>query len=204
MATPQFANIGATESIPLQSIKPVGTDTSDNVSLQTLDSAGYTVDNYLWVNWAGDEGDQEAWIDSDTFEIVEGVEFAPGTGLWIQGSSVEQGIQSAGKVGRSDVVIALRNGGTIVGNPFPTATNLQEILPEGDDTSDNVSLQTLDSAGYTVDNYLWVNWAGDEGDQEAWIDSDTFEIVENVTIAAGQGVCNDTLSDVSSPSGRIS
>lgn len=181
-------NIGSDVAIPIQAIKPTGEDLSDNINLQTLDFAGRTVASYLWVNWAGEGGDQEAWIDADTFDIVSDVTFTPGDGLWVTGSSTDQGIQTAGQVGTSDVVVALREGGTVTGNPFPVSLNLQEIVPEGADTSDNVNLQTLDFAGRTVASYLWVNWAGEDGDQEAWIDADTFDIVTDVTFAPGEGL----------------
>ena len=187
LATPQFVSIGA-EAMPLQSIKPVGDDTSDNVTLQTLDAYGYTASNYLWVNWAGENGDQEAWVDDENFAIVEGVTFAPGAGLWITGSANTQSIQTAGAVGKSDVVVQLRFGNTAMGNPFPTEIDLQDIIPEGEDTSDNVALQTLDAYGYTISNYLWVNWAGENGDQEAWVDDENFAIVEGVTFAPGAGL----------------
>ena len=170
----------------LQSIRPVGDDVSDNVVIQTLDFAGRTVDSYAWINWAGESFDQEAWVD-DSFTIVEGVEFTPGTGLWVQGLSGEQGIQTAGKVGTNDVVVTLRNGGTVTGNPFPVTINLQDILPEGNDVSDNVVIQTLDFAGRTVNSYAWINWAGESFDQEAWVD-DNFAIVEGVEFAPGTGL----------------
>ena len=88
----QFMAIGSDAGMPLQSVKPTGSDTSDNVYLSTLDALGFTVTTYSWVNWAGDNGDQEAWIDDD-FAIVEGVKIAPGAGLWVQGSSGSQGIR---------------------------------------------------------------------------------------------------------------
>lgn len=87
MATAQFANIG-TEAMPLQSIVPTGADTSDNVYIQTLTAGGYTLDTYSWNDWAADE---PCWVD-DSYEKVEGVTFAPGQGLWVQGSSTEQAI----------------------------------------------------------------------------------------------------------------
>ena len=86
MATPQFTNIGADEAMPLQSIIPTGDDTSDNVSLQTLDSAGRTVDMYFWNDWAADE---PCWVD-DNFEKVTGVTIDPGLGLWVSGSATTQ------------------------------------------------------------------------------------------------------------------
>ena len=93
MLTPQFVNIGASESIPLQSISPVGNNTSDNVYIHILNAAGISVAGYAWIDWAGDDSDQEAWVDEDTFEIIEGVSFEPGQCLWVYGSSSEQSIR---------------------------------------------------------------------------------------------------------------
>ncbi len=187
IATPQFVNIGESENMPLQSIIPQGDDLSDNVFLQTLDAYGRTVNSYNWIDWAGPDSDQEAWAD-DEGNIIEGVTFAPGQGLCITGSSTDQGIQTAGKVGVNDVVVSLTVGNVIVGNPFPVSIDLQEILPQGDDLSDNVFIQTLDAYGRTVDSYNWIDWAGPDSDQEAWAD-DEGNIIEGVTFAPGQGLC---------------
>ena len=104
------------------------------------------------------------------------------------GSSSNQGLQSAGKVGVNDVSVTLCNGGITAGNPFPVTIALQDIVPSGENISDNVFIQQLDAFGRTVIEYGWVDWAGDNGDQEAWIDTDTFEIAENVPFAPGQGL----------------
>ena len=193
LSAAQFLNIGADEAMPLESIKPTGDDTSDNVSLQTLDAYGYTATSYQWINWAGEGADEEAWVD-DEYAIVTGVTFAPGTALWISGNSSEQGVQTAGKVGTSDVLVQLRNGGTATGNPFPVSINLQDIIVSGDDTSDNVALQTLDAYGYTATSYQWINWAGEGADEEAWVD-DEYTIVTGVTFAPGQGLWVSGSSD---------
>ena len=190
MTGAQFFGMNSTNSINLQDIKPTGDDTSDNVIIQTLDAYGHGVAMYNWINYAGDSGDKEAWIDTDTFEIVTDVTFAPGTGLWVDGSSSLQGLQTAGIVGKEDVSVALRPGSTAIVNPFPVAIKLQDIIPTGDDTSDNVIIQTLDAYGHGVAMYNWVNYAGDSGDQSAWIDTDTFEIVD-VTFPAGAGLWVD-------------
>ena len=179
--------------MPLQMIKPTGDETSDVVSIQTLDFAGRAIDTYIWCNWAGPDGDQEAWSDGSG-EIIEGVKFAPGTALWIQGSDSTQGIQTCGEVSASDIVIQLRNGNIALGNPFPVSINLQDILPEGPDVSDNVSIQTLDFAGRAIDTYIWCNWAGPDGDQEAWSDG-SGEIIEGVTFAPGAGLWVQGVSD---------
>jgi len=186
MVTPQFLGIGSNTALDLQSIKPQGDETSDNVSIQTLDAYGRMIDMYIWCDWAGESGDQEAWSDGSG-EIIEGVSFAPGTGLWVQGLTDAQAIQTAGVVGKSDVLVALVNGATATGNPFPVSVNLQDIVPQGDNTSDNVSIQTLDAYGRMIDMYIWCDWAGESGDQEAWSDG-SGEIIEGVTFPAGQGL----------------
>jgi len=188
IVSPQFLNVGATGNLPLEALVPTGDNLSDNVFIQQLDAFGRTVVEYGWVDWAGDSGDQEAWIDTDTFEIAEDVSFTPGQGLWVMGSATSQGIQSAGKVGTSDVSVTLCNGGITTGNPFPVTLDLQDIVPEGENLSDNVFIQTLDAFGRTVIEYGWVDWAGDSGDQEAWIDTDTFEIASDVSFTPGQGL----------------
>ena len=179
MATPQFANIGS-EAMPLQSIVPTGDDTSDNVYIQTLDAYGYTLNSYGWNDWAGDEA---CWVDDD-YNPVEGVSFVAGQGLWVQGLSAEQGIQTAGSVGKNDVSVTLKSGYTAAGNPFPVAIDLQDIVAEGDDLSDNVYIQTLDAYGYTLTSYAWNDWAADE---PCWVDDD-YNPVEGVTIQPGQGL----------------
>ena len=186
MLTPQFLGIGTGE-LDLQSLKAEGDDTSDNVFIQTLDAAGRTVASYGWNDWAADEA---CWVDDD-YEPVEGVTFLAGQGLWVQGLSAEQSLQSAGKVGTSDVVVALRNGCVGAGNPFPITINLQDIVAEGDDTSDNVFIQTLDAAGRTIASYGWNDWATDT---PCWVNDD-YEPVDGVTFSAGQGLWVQGTSD---------
>ena len=186
MVTPQFLNIG-TDGMPLQSIVPTGEEVSDNVFIQTLDAGGYTLNTYSWNDWANDE---PCWVNDD-YEKVEGVSFAPGAGLWVQGYSSTQGIQSAGQVGLEDVSVTLRNGFTAAGNPFPVAIDLQDIIAEGTETSDNVFIQTLDIGGYTLDTYTWNDWANDE---PCWVNDD-YEKIEGVTFAAGAGLWIQGLSE---------
>lgn len=93
MTGAQFFNVGNDSAVNLQDIKPTGDNTSDNVIIQTLDAFGNGVAMYNWVDYAGDEGNQEAWIDFETFQIVTDVSFPPGTGLWVDGSSTGQGLR---------------------------------------------------------------------------------------------------------------
>ena len=180
MVTPQFLNTGSNIAIPLQSISPTGDDTSDNVFIQTLDAYGRTVTTYGWNDW---NYAKACWVD-DSYTAVENVSFPAGQGLWVQGLTVDQGIQTAGKVGTSDVVITLQNGCTATGNPFPTAINLQDIVASGTDASDNVFIQTLDPYGRTVATYGWNDWNYAE---PCWVD-DSYTKVEGVTFVPGQGL----------------
>ena len=101
MTGAQFLDCGSTEAIALANIKPIATTMSadelaGSVEIQTLDNAGRTVDSYVW-NGAGWEGDDETT-------------FAPGTGLWVFnyiGDSDVVSLQTAGKVGTSDIAVAL-------------------------------------------------------------------------------------------------
>ena len=180
MLTPQFLNIGSSGSMPLDLITPTGDDTSDNVAIQTLNAAGQTVDTYTWNDYMYAA---PCWVNDD-FEQVSGVVFAAGAGLWTYGSAVGQGIQTAGVVGTEDVVVQLKPGATATGNPFPTTLTLDEIVPEGGDTSDNVAIQTLNAAGQTVDTYTWNDYMYDN---PCWVNDD-FEQVSGVKFAAGTGL----------------
>lgn len=179
MVSAQFVSVNG-ENMSLDSFIPTGSDLSDNVAIQTLDAYGRTVDNYLWNDWMHEAA---CWVD-DEFNKVEGVTFAQGQGLWVFGSGADQGIQTAGEVATSDTLVQLRKGATATGVAFPVSINLQDIIPEGDDLSDNVAIQTLDAYGRTVDNYLWNDWMHESA---CWVD-DEFNVVEDVTFAPGQGL----------------
>lgn len=154
--------------------------------MQTLDAYGYTENNYRWTDAGGDSWDQIGWVDDDN-NIVTEVVFNPGQALWVLGSSVSQFIQTAGKVGSSDVTVQLRYGGTLAGNPFPVNITIGDLLPTGDDTYNNVSIQILDAYGYTSKNYTWTDAGGDTWDQIGWVDNDN-NLVTDIVIEAGQGL----------------
>ena len=180
MTAAQFVNIGDATEMDIQQLAAVGDDAADNVVIQTLDFAGRTVDSYIWNDWVDTT---PCWVN-DSFEKVEGVTIAPGAAVWVQGTTTSQGIQSAGKVGTSDVVVTLKNGGTLAGNPFPVAIDIQDVVAQGTDAPDNVVIQPLDYAGRTVDSYIWNDWVDTT---PCWV-NDSFEKVEGVTIASGEGL----------------
>ena len=73
LVAPQFLNIG-TDGMPLEAIVPTGDNVADNVSIQTCDAFGYTVDNYNWNDWVAEN---PCWVDDD-YNVVTDVTFAPG------------------------------------------------------------------------------------------------------------------------------
>ncbi len=168
------------DTIALSNLVALGDDASDNVTVQTLDAYGRTVDSYTWNNYMYD---YECWVDGN-YEEVAGVSIAPGQGLFVIASSSEQAIQSAGQVGTSDVLVQLRKNGALAGNPFPVALDLQEIIAEGTEAVDNVTIQTLDAYGRTIDSYTWNDYMYDYA---CWVNGD-YEEVTGVTFNAGQGL----------------
>ncbi len=199
MATAQFMPITGS-AINLQDLIPVGKssgDMTDKVAIQLIDSLGRMTQTYTWINWAGDDGTTEAWVDGG-YNIVENVTFAPGQGLWV--SAIDGvSLQSSGVVGKSDVVVSLQKDFTATGNPFPTPVNIQDILPQGKspaDMTDKIAIQLLDDLGRMTQTYTWINWAGDDGTTEAWVDGG-YGIVEGVSFEPGFGLWVSAIDGVS-------
>ena len=196
MTAAQFLTVGK-DTISLNDIKPLGDGVADTVEIQTLDAYGYTDKSYMWIDYAGEDWDQAGWIDNnaelgDYYELVTDVTFPAGAGLWVFGAD-GLSIQSTGQVNTSDVAVELRSGATAIGNPYPMAVSLADILPVGDGAADTVEIQTLDAYGYTAQSYMWIDYAGEDWDQAGWIDNnaelgDFYELVTDVTFPAGAGL----------------
>lgn len=179
LVTAQFTGIGGT-SAPLDALSAIGDEASDNVALSTVDEFGTAIDTYTWNDWAATT---PCWVN-DSYEPVTGVTVTPGMAFWVGGSSNSQGVQSAGEVGVEDVVVSLRSGYTLVGNPFPVSIALQDVVAGGDEAADNVALSTIDEFGTAIDTYTWNDWAAAE---PCWV-NDSYEPVEGVTFAPGEGL----------------
>lgn len=191
LVTPQFVNVGG-GAYNLSSIQGVGTDenpASDNIAVATVDEYGTAVDTYTWNDWAADT---PCWVD-DSYSPVEGVVVAPGQAFWTSGAAGDQSIMSSGEVGVADVTVGLRFGFTLIGNPFPISVNLQDIIAGSadGDASDNVAMATIDEYGTAVDTYTWNDWAAET---PCWV-NDSYEPVDGVSIAPGQGLWTSASSD---------
>ena len=177
----QFVSVGG-GSASLDSLTAAGTDASDNVTLSTVDEYGTAVDTYAWNDWL--DSDNPCWVDGD-FTPVTGVTVTPGVAFWTSGSDASQVVQSVGEVGLSDVIVYLREGYTLVGNPFPIDISLQDIIAGGTDASDNVTLSTIDEYGTAIDTYACNDWL--DSDNPCWVDGD-FTPVSDVTFGPGVGL----------------
>ena len=175
MVTAQFLNVGGAE-VSLSSLMPAGNTDDYAVEIQLLDRGGYTIDDQDYI-WVGGE-----WCDIDENPITEDVTFAPGQALWVFADDSSTGLQSAGKVGTSDIAVQLRSGAMGVGNPFPVSVSLQDLLPVGNTDDYCVEIQVLDRGGYTIDEQDYI-WVGGE-----WCDIDENPITETVTFAPGEGL----------------
>lgn len=160
----QFLPIGSSDGYDIQNIVAAGDDIESYVSLQTLTPGGKAKETYSWDTWQFVE-DEPAWIDDVGIATRK---FLPGEAIWIQGKEGYT-IQTAGQVGTDDVVYNLVNGNVAIGNPFPVAVNIQDIVATGDDIESYVSLQTLTPGGKAKETYSWDTWQFVE-DQPAWID----------------------------------
>ena len=73
-------------SINLQDIVPQGENINKDggINIQLLNAYGVTTAKYQWIDWSADD-DVVGWCDGN-FELVTGVTFGPGQGLWVQGT----------------------------------------------------------------------------------------------------------------------
>lgn len=172
MVTPQFLPVSG-DTLSLSALTPVGVDVDDYaVEIQRLDVYGLTAASYTWIGGV--------WCD-DNEDPVENVTISVGQGLWVFDYTGTSSLQSAGKVGTSDVVVELNSAGGIgVGNPFPITVALDGIVPVGEGVDDyTVEIQLLDEYGLTQSSFTWIGGV--------WCD-DNEDPVENVTFEPGQGL----------------
>ena len=188
MLTQQFVPVSGDGAIALEDLRPIGDDvnTDGGINIQLLSAGGVTIAKYQWIDWSADD-DVVGWCDSN-YELVEGVTFNAGQGLWVQGTSLGAAVQSAGKVATADTVVQLRAGFTATGNPYPVEINLQDIVPQGENinTDGGINIQLLSAGGVTTAKYQWIDWSADD-DVVGWCDSN-YELVEGVKFSPGQGL----------------
>ena len=187
LATAQFQKVGG-EGFSLFNIKP----STYGTSLYQVDSFGFPQTSYLWTDCGGPDWDTpDVWVNFDTNEFVEDVPFNDGDALFISGSATTDTIQTSGQVGEKEVKVMLCNGATLAGNPFPVAVKVNDLIA----STYGTSLYKVDSFGFPQTSYLWTDCGGPDWDTpDVWVDEDN-NIVENVKVAAGEGLLVAATSD---------
>ena len=167
--------------------------TEGDVQIQTLDEAGRTVDTYFYYDVPGE---LTGWLDINDEEVSTGdVSFQAGEGLWSISAVDGLGLQSAGAVPTSGVVVQLQENGLSIANPTPVNVDLTDAFIGGyeESTEGDVQVQTLDEAGRTVATYFYYDVPGE---LTGWLDINDEEVAEgDVIIQPGQGLWTISSAD---------
>ncbi len=160
-----------------------------------MDSLGFptAVYQYIGGEWFKAKNVGEETQESDDSLIIP---FKAGDGLFVQGASTTESIQSSGKVVYEDVQIQLRDGFSMIGNPFPLPIKLLDILVKGDNVNQfgKIQIQELDSLGFPTAVYQYI---GGEWFKAKDIGEDASKEVDlsSVEFQPGQGLWIQGSSD---------
>ena len=203
---PAFRTIGGDKNATSIQLLQLGDDIDSlGVSFQFLTAKRRSAHMYDWISpedakdyvadWPAGQG---LWIDDDTFAFPE-EEVTVGVGNAVQidmGDYDAEGLTCSGQVSDDDLSYTTRAGYNYIGNPYPTAMDIQNIQLRPTLDSLSVSFQFLTAKRRSAHMYDWIS-AGDAKDYDdkwedglgLWIDDDTFGLPdETVTIAPGGAV----------------
>ena len=184
---PQFTTVGSEAGIKLSDIEPVTETTTSlrrKIQIQLLTSAGLKSAAYRWEGTGG-----KTWIAEKTTDDVGETVISSGTGLWVLNTAnVATSFRSAGQVGTSDIIQPLDDAGgaAMVGNSFPVAVKLKDIVPSTETTTAlrrKIQIQLLTPAGLKSAAYRWEGQGG-----KTWIAEKTTDDVGETEIPAGQAM----------------
>ena len=203
---PTFRTVGGDETATdIQQLQLSSDFSSLEVSFQFLTAKRRNAHAYLWIS-ADDVADyvedwsdkQGLWIDEDTNAFPkETVTVGVGNAVQLDmGDYDAKALTCAGQVSDADLSYTTRAGYNYVGNPYPTAMDIQNIQLSPTPASLEVSFQFLTARRRNAHAYDWIssedvvdyvsNWETGLG---LWIDDETGKFpAETVTIAPGGAV----------------
>ncbi len=163
--------------------------------LQVWDGAGYTT--YGWAadgdgDLLGDASLNGKWLDENYAAATE--DMAPGKAYWVETATTGTIVES-GEVTEGDTKdVSVSAGLTMLANPFPVKTAIQNIVPSasipGIDESYQFQtiLQVWDGAGYTT--YGWAadgdgDLLGDANLNGKWLDENYAAVSDEIEIGQG-------------------
>ena len=191
-----FLSVG-TNGCRLTTIKPTNLPSGYKgaINIQTLDHLGRKVARYNYHEGETGRGAKADgwWLENTTLITADNdVTFNPGEGLWVTGLDGVSLITS-GEVLFGDVSCPLRDGATMIANPYPAAIKLTTIkptnLPSG--YKGAINIQTLDHLGRKVARYNYHEGETGRGAKADgwWLENTTLITADNdVTFPAGQGL----------------
>ena len=201
----QFAPVSGT-SVDLTSITVTGYNKEDGseeeVSVQTLNKNGGTVNQYFWYDVTDGENVYYGWLDAKSGNFIEdgSVTLSIGDGLWADAPNSDYKLMSAGKVMTASAAVSLREGFKMVANPTPVSVDLTAITVTGyneeEGSEEEVSVQTLNKNGGTVNQYFWYDVTDGKDVYYGWLDAKSGKFIAEgeVTVSAGEALWVDAPS----------
>ena len=147
--------------------------------IQLLDAHGYTTQEYCYFKGMG-RGDYkvDGWYDYTKGGIITADNdpiFKNGQGLWL-GSPAGVKMTAAGGVLKDSQCFELKEGNTMIANPFPVSVKLLDLVLDGtaktaEKIAGTIRIQLLDAHGYTTQEYCYFKGMG-RGDYkvDGWYD----------------------------------
>ena len=170
--------------------------------IQILDANGITTKTYAYFKNAGSRSSYgvDGWYDmhGDTLITAENDPlFKNGQGLWL-GSPAGVKLTTAGGVLKDSQCFELKNGNTMIANPFPVSVKLLDLVLGGTfDTAEKIlgtiRIQILDANGITTKTYAYFKNAGSRSSYGAdgWYDMHGDVLItndNNPSFAAGEAL----------------
>ncbi len=105
---------------------------------------------------------KEGWQDSSGVYVAPGkIFFDAGVSFWVQAEN-GYSLQDSGKVCQDDIELILTEGINVVGNPFPTTLDLNDITiwKDGSISADGTTqVGVVDEKGYIIESFNYVKEA---------------------------------------------
>lgn len=182
-------------------------DWEKNAATLMIPNAAGNYDYYYYASdgYDDDTGETYAgWCDEFGY-IKKNVALTVGLGIWVRGNkTVDSSLTQAGEVpGDSSITTSIGAGYTIIGNPFPTSFDLQDVTTTATATKswnpDDTNVENWERNATTImvpnaaGNYDYYYLASDGYDDDTgetyagWCDEFGY-IKKNVTVPAGMAV----------------
>ena len=199
---PSFRTVGGDKNATDIQLLQLSSELDDSVTFQFLTAQRRSAAEYSWVIADDASYYKPGWPEGQGLWINEDMQFPEKTVLIAVGDAVqldmgdydEIPLNVAGQVSDSDLTYTTRAGYNYVGNPYPTANDIQNIQLSNE-LDDSVTFQFLTDKRRSAAEYSWVipddasyykqDWPEGLG---LWINEDMQFPEEPVTMKPGEAV----------------